>query len=529
MKVKLHNSSFTLLLQTIINYFCIIETEINFNNSGELVMKVLLVYPETPSSFWSFKDALKFVSKKAPEPPLGLITVAALLPDDWEKKLIDMNVSRLEDRHLLWADYVFLSGMNIQLTSFKEVIRRCNKLNVKVAAGGPLATTQYKDFLGVDHFILNEAENTLPPFLEDLKNGNPKPVYSSDDYPDINYSPVPQWELLDIKKYASLSLQYSRGCPYDCDFCSITMLNGRKPRTKSEAQFINELDTLYRIGWRGTLSVVDDNFIGNKKKLKEEILPAMIKWSKERNYPFIFITEVSMNLSDDEDLMNMMIEAGFNSIFIGIETPSAGSLEECGKFQNLKRNLISSVKILQQHGFIVSGGFIVGFDNDNVSVFQEQINFIQKSGIVSAMVGLLNAPTGTKLFKRMQAENRLLDFFSGNNMDGSMNFIPKMNYGELISGYSKIIHTIYSQKEYYYRLKKFLNNYKLPEWSRNKIRFTEIKAFIRLIWLLGTLEEGREYFWKLLAFTIFKHPQKFALSMTMAVYGYHFRRVAARI
>jgi radical SAM superfamily enzyme YgiQ (UPF0313 family) len=492
-------------------------------------MKILLVYPETPSSFWSFKDALKFVSKKAPEPPLGLITVAAMLPGSWKKKLIDMNVSRLEDEDILWADYVFLSGMNIQIISFKEVIRRCNKLNVKVVAGGPLATTQYKDFLGVDHFILNEAELTLPPFLEDLKNGNPKPVYTSNEYPDITNSPIPQWELLDIKKYASLSLQYSRGCPYDCDFCSITMLNGRKPRTKTPAQFLTELNTIYELGWRGSISVVDDNFIGNKNKLKNEILPEMIKWSESKNHPFTFITEVSMNLADDNRLMDMMIAAGFNSIFIGIETPNAESLQECGKSQNLKRDLISSVKILQQKGFIVSGGFIVGFDNDSPAVFQEQINFIQKSGIVSAMVGLLNAPAGTKLFKRMMSENRMLEMFSGNNMDGSINFIPKMNYRDLISGYSRVVKTIYSQKEYYFRLKRFLNNYIPPSWNKNKIHFTEVKAFIRLVWLLGTLEKGRKYFWKLFVFTIFKHPQKFSLAMTMAVYGYHYRKVAARI
>jgi radical SAM superfamily enzyme YgiQ (UPF0313 family) len=492
-------------------------------------VKILLVYPETPSSFWSFKDALKFVSKKAPEPPLGLITVAAMLPYNWEKKLIDMNVTRLEDRHILWADCVFLSGMNIQIASFKEVIRRCNKLNVKIVAGGPLATTQYKDFLGVDHFVLNEAEATLPPFLEDLQNGTARHVYSSDDYPDIAASPVPMWELLEIKKYASLSLQYSRGCPYDCEFCSITMLNGRKPRTKSTSQFINELQTIYNLGWRGSVSVVDDNFIGNKKKLKNEILPAMITWSKEREYPFIFITEVSMNLADDEILMDMMVEAGFNSIFIGIETPEPDSLEECGKFQNLKRDLVSSVKILQSRGFIVSGGFIVGFDNDTDRVFDSQIDFIQRSGIVSAMVGLLNAPTGTKLFKRLQSENRLLDMFSGNNMDGSTNFVPKMDYKELISGYSKIVKSIYSQKEYYFRLKRFLNNYTPPSWTKNKIKPTEIKAFIMLLWLLGTLEKGRRYFWKLLVFALFKHPQKFPLAMTMAVYGYHYRKVAARI
>ncbi len=266
-------------------------------------MKILLVYPETPASFWSFKDALKFVAKKVAEPPLGLITVAALLPQDWEKKLIDINVSRLEDKDLLWADYVFLSGMSIQIKSFRDVIKRCNRLGVKIVVGGPLATTQYKDFLGVDHFVLNEAENTLPPFIEDLKNGNPKPVYSSDEYPDITKSPAPMWELLEMNKYASLSMQYSRGCPYDCDFCSITMLNGRIPRTKTTTQFLGELNTMYNLGYRGPISVVDDNFIGNKRKLKEEMLPLLIEWSKERKYPFSFITEVSVNLADD-DLLN---------------------------------------------------------------------------------------------------------------------------------------------------------------------------------------------------------------------------------
>ena len=492
-------------------------------------MKILLVYPETPASFWSFKDALKFIAKKVAEPPLGLITVAAMLPREWDKKLIDMNVSKLQDRDILWADYVFLSGMNIQINSFKDVIRRCNSLGVKTVVGGPLATTQHKDFLGVDHFILNEAEITLPLFLEDLKNGNPEHVYSSDKFPDITKSPVPMWELLEIKKYASLSLQYSRGCPYDCDFCSITMLNGRNPRTKSSVQFLTELETIYNLGWRGPVSIVDDNFIGNKRKLKGEILPKLIEWSRQKKYPFNFITEVSINLADDEKLMDMMIESGFNSIFIGIESPSDECLIECGKSQNLKRNLVNAVKKLQQYGFIVSGGFIVGFDSDSPSVFQDQIDFIQKSGIVSAMVGLLNAPIGTKLFKRMQLENRMLDAFNGNNMDGTMNFVPKMNYRDLIAGYSRIVKTIYAQKEYYHRLKHFLSNYKQPYWNKNKIQFKEVRAFMMLLWILGVLEKGKKYFWKLLAFSLFKHPNKFPLAMTMAVYGYHYRRVAARI
>jgi len=490
-------------------------------------MKILLVYPETPSTFWSFKDALEFVSKKSAEPPLGLITVAAMLPADWELKLIDTNVSKLKDTDILWADYVFLSGMSVQIKSFKDILLRCSKLGVKVVAGGPLATTQYNEFLGVSHFILNEAEITLPHFLNDLENGNPKYIYSSNEFPDITTTPIPRWDLLDMNKYASMSIQYSRGCPYDCDFCSITMLNGRIPRTKTKEQFIAELDTLYRLGWRGGLSVVDDNFIGNKRKLKNEILPALINWSKKHKYPFHLITEVSINLADDDELVNMMVEAGFYSVFVGIESPNNQSLEECGKSQNLKRDLVAAINKLQNKGMIVSGGFIVGFDNDTENIFDEQINFIHHSGIPSAMVGILNAPIGTKLFKRLKAENRLLENFSGNNMDCSINFIPKMKYDVLIRGYSKLIHTIYSPKEYYNRIKEFLLVYQRPVWMPNKLTATEIKAFLRLLWKIGILENGRKHFWKLFAFSLFKHPRKFPVAMTLSVYGFHFRRIAA--
>jgi len=492
-------------------------------------MNILLVYPETPTTFWSFHEALKFVSKKSAEPPLGLITVAAMLPKEWNKKLIDMNVSKLEEEHIAWADYVFISGMNVQLKSFRDVIRKCNNIGTKVVAGGPLATIQHEDFLGVDHFVLNEAEITLPEFLKDLENGNPKRIYSTKEFPEMSLSPVPMWELLDSKKYASLSLQYSRGCPYDCEFCSITMLNGHKPRSKSKEQFINELDILYKSGWRGGVSIVDDNFIGNKRKLKAEILPALAKWSSEKNYPFQFITEVSINLSDDDALLTQLLDAGLNNIFVGIETPNEESLAECGKSINLHRDLVSSVRKLQRKGFIVSGGFIIGFDSDPQNIFEKQINFIQKSGIVTAMVGLLNAPIGTKLFKRLKIEGRLLNNFTGNNMDGSINFIPRMSYQKLIMGYKKVLDSIYSQKNYYERTKKFLTEYNQPKWAAPKIKIKEIKAFFRLILFLGIMEKGKKYFWKLLLLSIFKYPKKFSIAMTLAVYGYHYRRVVETV
>lgn len=492
-------------------------------------MKILMIYPETPATFWSFKDALKFVSKKSAEPPLGLITVASMLPAEWEKKLIDLNVSRLEDEDILWADYVFLSGMNIHTSSIREIVRKCNNLDRSIVGGGPLFTFQYNDFPGIDHFVLNEAELTLPGFLRDLAEGKAEKVYSTNEFPDLSATPAPMWELLDMNKYASMSIQYSRGCPYDCEFCSITVLNGRRPRTKDCRQFTAELDKLYELGWRGGVSIVDDNFIGNKRALKSETLPAIIKWQEEKNYPFNFITEVSINLADDDELIDLMVKAGINSVFVGIETTDPDSLNECGKKQNLKRNLEMSVKKLINKGMIVSGGFIVGFDSDKPGFHKRYVDFIQNSGIVSAMVGLLNAPTGTKLYNRLKKEKRLIDTFSGNNMDGFTNIVPRMNYKELMKGYSQIIKRIYSPKEYYSRIKTFIDTYTVPGWMKMKIGAGELKAFFMILWKLGLRDKGKRYFWEIFFYTVRKYPKKFPLAMTFAVYGYHFRKISGGI
>jgi len=355
-------------------------------------MKILFVYPRYPDTFWSFKHALKFVSKKASFPPLGALTVAAMLPAPWEKKLIDMNVTPLNDKDIQWADYVFISAMVVQKESTQLVIQRCNNLGVKVVVGGPLFTTEPGAFEGVDHFILNEAEVTLPLFLADLEKGNPQRIYSTDIHPAITNTPVPMWSLIKMNQYSSMNLQYSRGCPFNCEFCDITFLDGRNPRTKDREQVLKEMDSLYGSGWRGDLFFVDDNFIGNKNKLKEEILPAIINWMQKKKHPFNLFTEVSVNLADDEELMQLMVQAGFSKVFVGIESPNEASLSECDKKQNTRRDLITTVKTLQNHGFEVMGGFIVGFDNDTPAIFKSQINFIQKSGIVTAMVGLLNLP-----------------------------------------------------------------------------------------------------------------------------------------
>jgi radical SAM superfamily enzyme YgiQ (UPF0313 family) len=493
-------------------------------------LKILLVYPRYPDTFWSFRHALRIVAKKATFPPLGLLTIASMLPEEWDKKLVDMNAATLSDKDIKWADYVFMSAMVVQKDSVREVIKRCKRFGVKTVAGGPLFTSHYDEYEDIDHLVLNEAECTLPLFLEDLKNGCPRHIYTSEERPDISKTPVPMWSLIDMKKYTTMSIQYSRGCPFNCEFCDIIILNGNRPRTKTREQLLAELEALYRRGWRESVFIVDDNFIGNKKKLKDEILPAMIKWQKDRKYPFGFLTEASINLADDDDLIKLMVDAGFDTVFIGIETPNEESLVECNKHQNTNRDLLASVRKIQNSGMQVHGGFILGFDHDPESIFKSQLNFIQKSGIVTAMVGLLNAPRGTRLYQRLKKENRLVEEnFSGDNTDCSMNFIPKMGREKLINGYRHVITSIYSSKQYYHRVKVFLKEYR-PRRRKSiaQLRFWHIRALVRSIWVLGVLDSDRWQYWRFFISTLLKNPRSFPTSMALAVYGFHFRTIVRK-
>ena len=488
-------------------------------------MNILLVYPQYPDTFWGFKHALKFISKRASTPPLGLLTVAAMLPDKWDRRLVDMNVDNLTDNQIKWADYVFISAMAIQGKSVREVIARCKQYGVKTVAGGPLFTSSPEEYDDVDHLVLNEAEITLQIFLDDIEAGLARHVYSSEQRPDINNGVIPQWSLVDMSKYFSMNIQYSRGCPFNCEFCDIKVLNGHKPRTKDKEQIVAELQALYNRGWRQAVFIVDDNFIGNKRKLKNEVLPAIISWMEQKRHPFTFHTEASINMADDEELMRMMVAAGFDKVFVGIETPDAGSLEECSKFQNTGRDLVAAVKKIQNHGMEVMGGFIVGFDNDQTTIFKNQIDFIQKSGIVTAMVGLLNAPPGTKLYKRLMRENRLLKDFAGNNTDGSMNFIPKMDQSVLIKGHKEIMTTIYSYSNYYKRIRAFLREYKPPRGATLRVRLPDILSLLKSMWVLGIKERGKREYWQLFTSTLFKHPRNMRISISLAIYGYHFRKI----
>ena len=487
-------------------------------------MKVLLAYPEFPDTFWSFKHALKFIHKKAGAPPLGLLTVAAMLPAHWEIRLIDLNVSNLMDEDLAWADYVFISAMIVQRESARAVIHRCKLAGVRVVAGGPLFTMEYEQFPEVDHFVLNEAELTLELFLHDLEQGKAGRVYTSAEYSDIHQTPVPLWRLANLKAYDTISIQFSRGCPFNCDFCNVTALLGHRPRTKTAAQIIAELDGLYVLGWRKSIFFVDDNFIGNKKHIKTEVLPALIEWRKGKT-GMSFSTEASINLADDTELMRLMVEAGFDAVFVGIETPNEGSLTECNKNQNKGRDLVKSVKQLQRAGLQVQGGFIVGFDNDPLSIFQQQIDFIQKSGIVTAMVGLLQAPLGTRLYERMKKEGRLVNEFSGDNVDGSTNIIPKMGLEPLREGYRKILSQIYAPQFYYDRVLTFLREYQPPK-IRIHLEAQYVLALWRSIYQLGIRGTERIQYWRLFFWTLFRRPRLFPLAITLAIYGFHFRQVA---
>jgi len=486
-------------------------------------MNALLVYPEFPETFWGFKHALKFVWKRASLPPLGLLTLASMLPERWNLRLVDMNVQSLKDSDLKWADVVCVSAMIAQRTSVKEVILRCKAAGRTLIAGGPLFTSEHERYPEVDHFVLNEAELTLPEFLRDFEAGNARRVYASAAYADIHQSPVPRWGLARLRRYGSMSVQYSRGCPFDCEFCDVTAKFGHRPRTKTAAQVIAELDALVESGWRGPVFFVDDNLIGNKHTLKTELLPALIAWQRSKHNSVPFYTEASVNLADDEGLMRLMADAGFDTVFVGIETPDAAALVECNKRQNQGRDLVADVKRMQRAGLQVQGGFIVGFDSDAPNIFQRQVDFIQKSGIVTAMVGLLNALPDTRLHARLKGEGRLTADSSGNNVDGTMNFSPRMSAKILQDGYRDILRRIYSHRLYYQRIRTFLREYKRPRASA-PLSWRHVLALSLSSVRLGLMSRGRFQYWRLVCWTVLHRPARLQLAITLSIYGYHFRK-----
>ncbi|MHB8521729.1 MAG: B12-binding domain-containing radical SAM protein [Limisphaerales bacterium] len=487
-------------------------------------MKILLVYPQNPDTFWSFKHVLRFVSKRAAFPPLGLLTVAAMLPADWQLKLVDLNVQRLRDDDLRWADYVMISGMIVHKQSVREIVVRCQALAKRVIAGGPLFTTGHEAFPEIQHFVLGEAEDVMSQLVADMQSGSVEPCYQAADRPDISKVPPPRWDLIDFHHYVAMSVQFSRGCPYDCEFCDIIVMNGRVPRTKTPAQVVAELEILRHQGWKDMVFIVDDNFIGDKKRTKS-LLAELIRWRERTHPPIGFLTEASMNLADDPELCDLMAKAGFKKVFVGIETPSPEGLQECHKLQNKGRDLVETVRTLQRAGLEVMGGFIVGFDSDRNDIFKRQFEFIQRSGVATAMVGLLTALPQTRLYQRLMREGRIETESTGNNTQAALNFKPKLNRDFLQAGYRDLMKRLYEPGTYYQRIRTFLE-YHRPRGPGGRLSLADFKAFLKSFWLLGVWHRGRLAYWNFCLTTLVRRPRQFRHAIELAIIGYHFRRVA---
>lgn len=491
-------------------------------------MKVLFVYPVFPETYWSFKHALEFEGKKAAFPPLGLLTVSAMLPDNWERRLVDMNVGTLNDSDIEWADMVFVSAMIVQRASLEDVVRRARALGKRVAVGGPYVSTSSESMPDADHIFVGEAETTLPEFIHDLELGIARKIYKADERPSLHETPVPDFGLIDMNQYSAMSVQFSRGCPFQCEFCDIIEIYGRVPRTKTNDQMLAELDALNAGGWRGLVFIVDDNFIGNKKNVRL-FMPDLIDWSRRNANPFSFITEASVNLAEDEPLLQMMQDAGFRRVFLGIETPVEESLKEAQKGQNTRRSLIESIHKIQSFGMEVMAGFIIGFDSDPENIFDLQMDFIRESGIPLAMVGLLSALPDTQLWRRLEKEGRLEGFHSGNNTDCTLNFEPKMNRETLIEGFRSVLKNIYSPKEYYRRALDCLSRFHQDRIEpRQSTLLKDLKAFYKIVMRLGIRDRSRAQFWKYFYELIRFHPRDFAHGLTLAAMGYHFRQVTEK-
>jgi radical SAM superfamily enzyme YgiQ (UPF0313 family) len=493
---------------------------------------ILMIYPETPAAYWSFKHILKIVGRRAAFPPLGLMTVAALVPDRYEVRLVDMNVTSLKAEDILGADFVFISAMIIQKDSFEQAVACCKDLGNTVVAGGPYPTSSYEKITGVDHFILGEAETVMSQFFIDFEKGNPQKVYQCTKKPDMSSSPVPRFDLIKQRNYTTMSLQYSRGCPFNCEFCDIIEMFGRVPRAKGPVQFVGEMDALYKTGYRGPLFIVDDNFIGNKRNVKK-LLPAISAWQKERRYPYMIFTEASVDLADDEELMDMMIDAGFNKVFLGIETPVQESLILSQKRQNVRIELKDGIEKIQRKGMEVTAGFILGFDSDPADVFDIQVDFINRSGIPMAMVGLLTALPNTQLYRRLESEDRITKETSGNNTNAfEVNFKPVMGIENLVNGYKKVISRIYDPGAYFSRCLVMMK--RMPRGRFYAGAATpRMMLYVVRIFLLSFIRQvcsfyGNRYL-KFLAKALSISPGCFPKAIKMALFGHHFYKITRGI
>ena len=494
----------------------------------------LFVYPKFPPSYWGFKYALDFIGKKSSMPPLGLLTIAGMFPDNYNLKVVDMNVDTLTDEHLEWADVALTSTMIVQKTSLYDVVERCNRADVPIIAGGPHPTSYYDNIKEecdgtVNHFLFGEVEEIFEDFMTDFESGAAKEVYKETKKPDITKTPPPRYDLIDINAYGSLALQFSRGCPFNCEFCDITKLFGRVPRTKSNEQMLTEFDLLYKLGWKGSMFVVDDNFIGNKRDAMR-LLPAVKTWQEERDFPFSLYTEASVNLVEIPEMLDAMSIAGFNMVFLGIETPNEEALITTSKGQNTSKEedagsyLLHAIRKIQHKGMEVTGGFIIGLDGD--TEFDSHIDFIQEAGIPMAMAGLLTALKETDLWHRLKQEDRLLLESSGNNTDMSLNFVPEMPRDQLIQEYRRVISTLYDPtlKNYFDRCYTLLKHMPYTTHNVRSIQKDEVRAFFLSIKRQIFSRQGYQYI-KFITKVLKNHRRMFPEAVRLAVMGYHLEKI----
>lgn len=445
-------------------------------------INVLMLQPKTPQSFWSHDNSLKAAGFKTVMPPLGLMTVAAMLPDNYNVTLIDLNVQDLDLRDVDRSDLVFLTGMSVHRGSFIEMINICHDRGKTIIAGGPFIQSMYglmgsdnAEIDKINHIILYEAESNLPQFLQDYEQGKAKKIYDNREKPDLTMTPPPRFDLIRTGDYASMSLQFSRGCPFNCEFCDIVQMFGHVPRTKTAAQFMHEIETLYATGYRGRLFIVDDNLTANRKAVKE-MLRSLAAWQEARGYPFILFTEVSIDLVRDDDLLHLMVRSGFTSVFIGIESPDTVTLRAVNKNMNVVNDMSTAIEKIQRAGMEVMGGFILGFDTDTEDIFDRQLDFISRNGIVQSMVGVLNAMPHTELYKRLEREGRLINIqgkglHSGDNVSAELNFIPRMPKEKLVAGFMYVIAETYKPRNYFSR--SFILLSRLPHMKISALLHTE--------------------------------------------------------
>lgn len=505
-------------------------------HNDTVTKNVLLLYPRTPDTYWSYRHAISFLGKKALMPPLGLLTVAGIMGDGYSYRLVDLNVRELQEADLAWADLAMISAMIVQRESMEAVVRRCNGAGVRVVAGGPYPTSSHDWIEGVDHFVLGEGECTIPAFCSDLERGMPAPVYrpESSQRPDISSVPIPRFDLCDMSQYHMFPLQFSRGCPFDCEFCDIVSLFGHKVRTKDPDQFIREMETVYRTGFRGGLFIVDDNFVGNRGRVKE-LLRAITAWQQEHGSPFNLSTEASIDLAEDQELLDLMVSAGFTMVFIGLETPVEDSLQGAGKRQNLRGNMLSAVRRIQQAGIEVTGGFIIGFDSDPPDIGDRQIRFVRQLAIPTAMVGLLIALPNTRLWDRLTGEGRIRSRTNGNNTHAvELNFEPRTPREILVREYARVLHSIYSPRHYFARCLKLLA--RIPRRSPGPgagrlqgISRAQLRALAQSLLRQGLMSAYAPRYWWFMARAVLRRPRQIVRIVTMAVLGYHYFRITEQV